>query len=124
MTTRYVPETPPWNRYADRKLFGRDGEAAFKRFSAEYDDFKAFFQRYNAFAAKNMKLMTAEDELEHARKGMELFRKYQDKRNEKLKAKITETRISLPIKPFERAIVDSVRKNKVTLIAADTGAGT
>jgi HrpA-like RNA helicase len=114
----------PWDRYADRTFFGRDGEATFKRHSAEYDEFKDFFVKYQSYSKRSSKNTTAEDDLEYARKGMKLFKQYQEKRIAKLRDKITKDRLSLPVKPFEDRIVESVRKNQVTLIAADTGAGT
>lgn len=114
----------PWEQYADKKLFGRDGEAPFKRYSAEYDDFKDFYLRYKKFnPQQNAKKSTAEDDLEYTRRGLNLFKQFQDKRRQKLKAKISEQREALPIKPFERSIVHSLQNNKVILIAADTGAG-
>lgn len=52
-----------------------------------------------------------------------LFQDFQAKKTANIKKKIEETRASLPITPYANAIVQTLRKNRILLIAGDTGCG-
>ncbi|KAJ3300017.1 DEAH (Asp-Glu-Ala-His) box polypeptide 34 [Borealophlyctis nickersoniae] len=119
---------PSWGYEADRVLFGRGGEASFRRGGQEFDDFKGFFEKYKAMREKKRKTETEQiakidNEVEVARHALVLFQDFQEKKRKELAQKIEKERSSLPIKPFEAKIVEAVRNNPVVLIAADTGAG-
>ncbi|KAJ3103822.1 DEAH (Asp-Glu-Ala-His) box polypeptide 34 [Phlyctochytrium planicorne] len=123
----------PWSPLADRFMFGKDGEAEFRRGSGEYDEFKDFYVKYKGMRELKRKLEAREsnaraaagDEEEYrvSRYALVLFDEYMAKKKKQALEKITKDRANLPIKPFEERIVEGVRNNKVILIAADTGAG-
>lgn len=60
---------------------------------------------------------------EMLRHSLVLFQDFQAKKTANVKKKIEETRASLPITPFANAIVQTLLKNRVLLIAGDTGCG-
>lgn len=111
----------PWSYYVDKQLFGKGGEAPFKRHSAEYDDFNAFYQRYLLLIKKPS--LTAELELKRVRECLYLFKDFQEKKRVKLAAVIDQARKSLPVAQYETHIIELVQNHQVVLIAADTGAG-
>ncbi|KAJ3333575.1 DEAH (Asp-Glu-Ala-His) box polypeptide 34 [Blyttiomyces sp. JEL0837] len=124
-----------WGRAADRVLFGRDGEAPFRRGSGEFDEFVEFYvkvktmrdhrRRYELKLKPTSVLPPCSDEEDvvTARHALTLFEEYQAKRRKSLEVKIGKDRANLPIKAYEEKIVDAFRKNRVVLVAADTGAG-
>ncbi|KAJ3038261.1 DEAH (Asp-Glu-Ala-His) box polypeptide 34 [Rhizophlyctis rosea] len=125
-----------WGSEIDRVLFGRGGEAWFLRSSELYDKFKGFYAKYKLRVEKKRRAeyydavnerrhppLPTENDLDVARYALALFEDFQAKKREKMKAEIEKTRAALPIKAFEEKIVETVRNNRVTLIAADTGAG-
>jgi HrpA-like RNA helicase len=57
------------------------------------------------------------------RHALVLFQDFQAKKTANMKKKIEEHRAALPITPFANAIVQTLRKNRVLLIAGDTGCG-
>ncbi|KAJ3394728.1 DEAH (Asp-Glu-Ala-His) box polypeptide 34 [Entophlyctis sp. JEL0112] len=116
---------PPWGRFADKALFGRDGVAAFKRHSPEYADFVDFFTKFAKRKADSWKTAQGSpfSEVAFAKEALSFFGEFQTRRMSAAKEKIERDRASLPIKAYESQIVDLVRSNRVVLIAADTGAG-
>lgn len=58
---------------------------------------------------------------EYLLNGLKYFKAYQQQRQKELAVKISKERSVLPVKAFEALIVESVRSNRVVLIAADTG---
>ena len=71
--------------------------------------------------ADRMSLICQEGEsIRHA---LVLFHDFQKKKQANLKKKIEETRSSLPVTPYARAIVETLRRNRVLLVAGDTGCG-
>ncbi|KAG2228952.1 hypothetical protein INT48_008020 [Thamnidium elegans] len=60
---------------------------------------------------------------EMLRHSLVLFQDFQAKKMANIKKKIEETRASLPITPFANAIVQTLLKNRILLIAGDTGCG-
>ncbi|KAJ3048899.1 DEAH (Asp-Glu-Ala-His) box polypeptide 34 [Rhizophlyctis rosea] len=125
-----------WGVEVDRVFFGRGGEASFLRGSAEHDDFKEFYAKYQLMLSKKRKAeyeqavkerrrppATNESDLDIARLALVMFEDFQEKKIAAMKEKIEKDRAVLPIKAFEQQIVDMVKNNRVTLIAADTGAG-
>lgn len=68
-----------------------------------------------------MKVIRQEGEL--IRHTLILFQDFQNKKREKLKKKIEETRANLPVTPYANAIVETLKRNRVLLIAGDTGCG-
>ncbi|KAI8916582.1 putative ATP-dependent RNA helicase DHX34 [Powellomyces hirtus] len=129
-------EAAGWSEEADRILFGRGGEAPFRRGSPQFEEFRDF---YTKFAAMRFKKIQAEasvanaagqkhgvplrDTVEDARHALVLFIDFQNKKKEQLRIKIEKDRNSLPIKALEQRIVETVTTNRVVLVAADTGAG-
>ncbi|KAI8901951.1 hypothetical protein BC833DRAFT_48593 [Globomyces pollinis-pini] len=108
---------PPWNRDADKFYFGYNtGIARFKKYSAEYDEFLLFFQRYQ-------KVKPGRHTDEYLQTVLDVFSQFQAKKLEKLRIKIEKDRKELPVYQFEKDIVEAVKTNQVILIAADTGAG-
>lgn len=63
------------------------------------------------------------DESETIRNAVILFHDYYQKQQAAQKAKIEKDRDSLPITKYEKAIVHTLRKHRVMLIAGDTGCG-
>jgi ATP-dependent RNA helicase DHX34 len=63
------------------------------------------------------------DESETMRNAVILFHDYYQKQQAAQKAKIEKDRDSLPITKYEKAIVHTLRKHRVMLIAGDTGCG-
>jgi HrpA-like RNA helicase len=98
---------------------GRRGIAPFRQFSPEYDDFSLFFQRYR----KAKPPLNGNMDEDYLRKGLAFFIDYQKKQRAALSAKLKLERECLPIFKFKDEIHQLVKKNKVILIAADTGAG-
>ncbi|KAJ3399434.1 DEAH (Asp-Glu-Ala-His) box polypeptide 34, partial [Chytriomyces hyalinus] len=115
----------PWPRAADSALFGREGKAEFKRHSGEYGEFRDFYiklaQRNQT--SKQIVDVSTDNGVPFALKALALFAQFQAKKQQAAEAKIEKDRNSLPVKAFEQSIVDTVRNNRVCLIAADTGAG-
>ncbi|KAJ3324092.1 DEAH (Asp-Glu-Ala-His) box polypeptide 34 [Boothiomyces sp. JEL0866] len=107
----------PWNRTTADYLFGKDGMAPFKRYSHEYDDFVVFYTKYKQAKPE------IQNQFDYAKKGLELFQDFQKKKFEKLSVKINKERDELPVKKYQQVIIETVRDNRVVLIAADTGAG-
>jgi HrpA-like RNA helicase len=66
---------------------------------------------------------TLKDESETIRNAIILFHDYYHKQQAVQKAKIEKDRENLPITKYEKAIVYTLRKNRVLLIAGDTGCG-
>lgn len=52
-----------------------------------------------------------------------LFQDFQNKKREKTKKKIEETKAALPVTPFANAIVQTLKQHRILLIAGDTGCG-
>ncbi|KAI9363939.1 P-loop containing nucleoside triphosphate hydrolase protein [Zopfochytrium polystomum] len=115
-----------WGFLADKVLFGKEGEASFRRHTGEYDEFCEFFRKFKSMRQKKQTTKASHSEIEEvsvARQALVLFGAYQEKRKKSLSEKITKDRASLPIKEFETNIIESVQRHRVVLIAADTGAG-
>ncbi|KAJ3276596.1 DEAH (Asp-Glu-Ala-His) box polypeptide 34 [Terramyces sp. JEL0728] len=106
-----------WNKSTADYLFGKEGIAPFKRYSHEYDDFVIFFGKY-----KQAKPAT-HNQFDFAKKALELFKDFQEKKKDRLAIKVQKERDELPVRKYKDAIVEAVRDNPVVLIAADTGAG-
>ncbi|KAJ3092191.1 DEAH (Asp-Glu-Ala-His) box polypeptide 34 [Quaeritorhiza haematococci] len=135
--TKYESGPLPWSQQVDRLLFGRGGEAPFRRSSEQFEEFRVesieegagvylqyFYSKYLKVLARKQKSGSQpESDIETARHVLVLFQDFQEKKRKTLKAKIEKDRANLPIKAYKSAIVDAVRKNRVVLIAADTGAG-
>ncbi|KAJ3215648.1 DEAH (Asp-Glu-Ala-His) box polypeptide 34 [Dinochytrium kinnereticum] len=127
------PSALPWDNAADRMMFGREGEAEFRRGSGEYDEFIDFYIRFKSLRDYKKKLdqknrndyRIVVDDYEYtvARQALVLFDEFMFKKKKTALEKISKDRANLPIKAYETAIVESVRNNRVVLIAADTGAG-
>ena len=114
----------PWSTRVDRLLFGRNGEAFFKRHDPRFLDFKEFYIKYRVLYMKAVKgALDDIQEIEAARNALVLFEDFLDKKRSGLKIKIEKERDGLPIKALEEDIIQAVRTNPVVLIAADTGAG-
>ncbi|KAI8619359.1 P-loop containing nucleoside triphosphate hydrolase protein [Chytriomyces sp. MP71] len=111
----------PWPRDADRRLFGKDGTAPFRRHSHEYGEFREFYAKYRQRAASQRQRI--DSEVAFAEDALQLFSEYLQRKRVALEAKIEKDRNGLPIKAFAVQIVDAVRAHKVVLVAADTGAG-
>lgn len=60
---------------------------------------------------------------EMLRHALILFQDFQAKKTANMKRKIEENRAALPVTPFADTIVHTLRKNRVLLIAGDTGCG-
>ncbi|KND02720.1 uncharacterized protein SPPG_01803 [Spizellomyces punctatus DAOM BR117] len=127
---------PVWGWEADRVLFGRGGEAPFRREDPEYDEFRDFFLKFTVMREKKLKAdevaaiksgnphqAPKRDEIADSRHALVLFADFQERKREQLKTKIESDRAALPIKPLQEKISETVRDNRVVLIAADTGAG-
>ncbi|KAJ3140484.1 DEAH (Asp-Glu-Ala-His) box polypeptide 34 [Geranomyces variabilis] len=126
-----------WGPDADRALFGRGGEAPFRRGSPQYDEFQEFFAKFAAMRAqklhgdrssagrKGQSHLNRDPEaaLADARHALVLFCEFQRKKQAQLREKIEKDRASLPIKALEGQIINTLATNRVVLIAADTGAG-
>jgi HrpA-like RNA helicase len=50
-----------------------------------------------------------------------LFQDFQTKKTESLKKKVEEIKATLPVTPFANAIVETLKRNRILLIAGDTG---
>ncbi len=57
------------------------------------------------------------------RRGLQLYEDFSQRKAFARLVKIRKDQHALPIAAYERAIVDSIRANRVTLIAGDTGCG-
>jgi HrpA-like RNA helicase len=68
-----------------------------------------------------MKIVKEEGEL--IRHAIVLFQDFRAKKNEGLKKKIEENRKALPVTPYANAIIQTLKKHRVLLIAGDTGCG-
>lgn len=68
-----------------------------------------------------MKVVRQEGEL--IRHTLILFQDFQNKKREKLEKRIKETRDNLPVTPYANTIVQTLKQNRVLLIAGDTGCG-
>jgi HrpA-like RNA helicase len=107
-----------WGRKGDGYFFSSNGGIAdFKRYSSEYDDFELFFTKYTK--AKPTQWM----DQEYLKKGYDLFKAFQAKKQAALAEKVQMERALLPVKQYESQIIEAVKNNRVLLIAADTGAG-
>ncbi|TPX59428.1 hypothetical protein PhCBS80983_g02487 [Powellomyces hirtus] len=98
-------EAAGWSEEADRILFGRGGEAPFRRGSPQFEEFRDF---YTKFAAMRFKKIQAEasvanaagqkhgvplrDTVEDARHALVLFIDFQNKKKEQLRIKIEKVR--------------------------------
>jgi HrpA-like RNA helicase len=68
--------------------------------------------------------LPAESEEEHQlQQALLLFQQFKEKKQKALKVKIDAQRQLLPVHQFRQQIIDTVRNHRVTIIAADTGAG-
>lgn len=63
------------------------------------------------------------EESETMRNAIVLFHDYYTKQQAATKAKIEKDRQNLPITKYEKAIVYTLRKHRVLLVAGDTGCG-
>lgn len=63
------------------------------------------------------------EEGEMLRHSVILFQNFQSKKTANMRKKIEENRAALPVTPFASAIVQTLRKHRVLLIAGDTGCG-
>ncbi|KAI8849737.1 P-loop containing nucleoside triphosphate hydrolase protein [Chytridium lagenaria] len=104
----------PWSQAADRLMFGREGEAEFRRGSGEYDEFKGVDIQYGKMELMRVDFFVKFKSMRDHKKKLEQQLKSNDRMTD---------RATLPIKPFENQIVEMVKNNRVVLIAADTGAG-
>ncbi|KAI9288492.1 hypothetical protein BC943DRAFT_157421 [Umbelopsis sp. AD052] len=131
-------EQPPWSDTADDIFFSKEkrGLATFflRRGSPRYDEFKGFYRKYGALRqwkiqSENETISATstgqalKDESETIRNAVILFHDYHRKQQAAQKAKIEKDRDSLPITKYEKAIVHTLRKHRVLLIAGDTGCG-
>ncbi|EPB90295.1 hypothetical protein HMPREF1544_02820 [Mucor circinelloides 1006PhL] len=71
--------------------------------------------------ADRMNVVRQEGEM--IRHTLVLFQDFQNKKREKTKKKIEETKAALPVTPFANAIVQTLKQHRILLIAGDTGCG-
>ncbi|KAG1081263.1 hypothetical protein G6F42_023006 [Rhizopus arrhizus] len=69
--------------------------------------------------ADRMNVVRQEGEM--IRHTLVLFQDFQNKKREKTKKKIEETKAALPVTPFANAIVQTLKQHRILLIAGDTG---
>jgi len=93
-----------------------------------------FYKKYNELRLKKLKSENKlphfssrdekeRDEHKNVKIALALYADFKEKKLKTLKEKIKKMRDSLPIKAYEEEIIDAVKKNKVILIAGDTGCG-
>jgi HrpA-like RNA helicase len=123
-----------WSRSVDEVFFSKKGQSKILIGTEEYYDFKDFYKKYNELRLKKLKSENKlqhfnsrdereKDEHKNIRIALNLFADFKEKKLKNIKEKIKKVRDSLPIKAYEEEIVDAVKKNKVILIAGDTGCG-
>lgn len=74
-------------------------------------------------AKKLSRMDVVRKEGELLRHSLTLFQNFQSKKTANMREKIEENRAALPVTPFASAIVQTLRKHRVLLIAGDTGCG-
>lgn len=74
-------------------------------------------------AKKLSRMDVVRKEGELLRHSLILFQNFQSKKTANMREKIEENRAALPVTPFASAIVQTLRKHRVLLIAGDTGCG-
>ncbi|KAI8083313.1 P-loop containing nucleoside triphosphate hydrolase protein [Gilbertella persicaria] len=126
----------PWTEETDELFFSKRNRGLASWFtptgSPIYYEFEGFYiklkesifkdkapKRYTS--ADRFNLMRQEGEL--IRHALVLFHDFQKKKKENLKKKIEETKAALPVTPYAPAIVETLKKHRVLLIAGDTGCG-
>ncbi|ORX45022.1 P-loop containing nucleoside triphosphate hydrolase protein [Piromyces finnis] len=123
-----------WSRSVDEVFFSKKGHSKILIGTEEYYDFKDFFKKYNELRLKKLKSENKlprfnsrdereRDEHKNVKIALTLFADFKEKKLKSVKEKIKKVRDSLPIKAYEDDIIDAVKKNKVILIAGDTGCG-
>ncbi|KAG4100829.1 P-loop containing nucleoside triphosphate hydrolase protein [Neocallimastix lanati (nom. inval.)] len=123
-----------WSRSVDEVFFSKKGQSKILIGTEEYYDFKDFYKKYNELRLKKLKSENKlqhfnsrdereKDEHKNIKIALNLFADFKEKKLKNIKEKIKKVRDSLPIKAYEEEIVDAVKKNKVILIAGDTGCG-
>jgi len=123
-----------WSRSVDEVFFSKKGQSKILYGTEEYYDFKDFYKKYNELRLKKLKSENKlphfssrdekeRDEHKNVKIALALFADFKEKKLKTLKEKIKKMRDSLPIKAYEEEIIDAVKKNKVILIAGDTGCG-
>ncbi|CAM0139298.1 unnamed protein product [Umbelopsis sp. WA50703] len=128
----------PWSESADDIFFSKQkrGLATFflRRGSPKYDEFKGFYKKYRWLrewklqkeGSKQSQMSKGQDlkeESETMRHAIILFHDYYNKQQAKAREKIEKDRQELPITKYEKAIIYTLRKHRVLLIAGDTGCG-
>ncbi|OZJ05398.1 hypothetical protein BZG36_01988 [Bifiguratus adelaidae] len=128
-----MPAYPGWSANTDDLFFSRhkNGLAVeyMPRNSPQYHEFKEFHQRlwerrWRKLTTDHIQVVSAfAEETALMRHSLVLFADYSDKKEQRVRKKITEDRSNLPIAPFKEAIVQNLRAHRVILVAGDTGCG-
>ncbi|KAI8375433.1 P-loop containing nucleoside triphosphate hydrolase protein [Blakeslea trispora] len=126
----------PWTEETDELFFSRRNLGLASWYipigSPIYYEFEGFYNKLKESISKGKTLRsyTKSDRMslirqegESIRHALVLFYDFQKKKQANLKKKIEETKASLPVTPYARAIVETLRKNRVLLVAGDTGCG-
>ncbi|KAJ2960902.1 hypothetical protein NQZ79_g3699 [Umbelopsis isabellina] len=134
----------PWSESTDEIFFSKQkrGLATFflRRGSPKYDEFKArfrtpgFYRKYRSLRkwklqkerlqqSQRSKGQDLREESETLRHAIVLFHDYHNKQQAAAREKIEKDRQGLPITKYEKAIIYTLRKHRVLLIAGDTGCG-
>ncbi|OBZ82768.1 putative ATP-dependent RNA helicase DHX34 [Choanephora cucurbitarum] len=126
----------PWTEETDELFFSRRSLGLVSWYipigSPIYYEFEGFYMKLKESISKGKALRryTKADRMsllrqegESIRHALVLFHDFQKKKQANLKKKIEETRSSLPVTPYARAIVETLRRNRVLLVAGDTGCG-
>ncbi|KAG2179770.1 hypothetical protein INT43_003553 [Umbelopsis isabellina] len=144
-TTSHAPQQEeqgnddlPWSEGADEIFFCKQkrGLATFflRRGSPKYDEFKGFYRKYRSLREwklqkeklnqnQRSKGQDLREESETLRHAIVLFHDYHNKQQAAAREKIEKDRQELPITKYEKAIIYTLRKHRVLLIAGDTGCG-
>lgn len=126
----------PWTEESDRLFFSKRERGLVSWMiptgSPIYFEFEGFFIKLKdsinkgkseARTQKLSRMDVVRKEGEMLRHSLILFQNFQSKKTANMREKIEENRAALPVTPFATAIVQTLRKHRVLLIAGDTGCG-
>ena len=107
----------------DRQFF-QPTEAAIRRYTPEYYEFQEFYRRFLAHReTKPHPASQKQDESALIEEALVHFETFKQRKLETIRVKVQTQRRELPVYQFRERVIDTVRSNQVTIIAADTGAG-
>ena len=140
----------PWH-YDNDKLFFADGQGshAIRRYTAEYYEFQEFYKRFLVHRSKSglsgsempashgslagifdrpdhgqrKSAIDLESEAQFMAEALGLFEEFLRQKRADHASSTSKDRMSLPIYSRRQQILDTIRNNQVTIIAAETGAG-